>query len=52
MQVKSLLTPSEKIKNPFDGRDANEVWAELKAKAKPVDKEALIKAMLALKKSK
>jgi hypothetical protein len=52
MLTKEILKPSKNITNPFDGRDANEVWAELKAKAKPVDKEALIKAMLELKKSK
>lgn len=51
MQVKTLLKPSKVITNPFDGRDAKEVWAELKAKAKPVDKNKLLKAMLEHKKS-
>ncbi len=50
MQVKTLLKPSKNITNPFDGRDAKEVWAELKAKAKPVDKDQLLKAMAEHKK--
>ena len=48
----SLLKPSKNITNPFDGRDANEVWAELKAKAKSVDKAKLLAAMAEAKKNK
>jgi hypothetical protein len=52
MNTKTLLNPSKIITNPFDGRDAAEVWAELKAKAKPVDKEKLLAAMAEAKKNK
>jgi hypothetical protein len=52
MLTKEILKPSKNITNPFDGRDANEVWAELKAKAKPVDKAKLLAAMAEAKKNK
>ncbi len=52
MNTKTLLNPSKTLSNPFDGRDASEVWAELKAKAKPVDKTKLLAAMAEAKKNK
>ena len=38
--------------NPFDGRDPEEVWKELKAKAKPITKEELIKRIEELRNKK
>jgi hypothetical protein len=52
MQTKTILNASKTLSNPFDGRDAAEVWAELKAKAKPVDKAKLLAAMAEAKKNR
>jgi hypothetical protein len=44
----SVITPNrmdeiDAIVNPFDGRNPDEVWAELKSKAMPISKEEFIK---------
>jgi len=33
------------FKNPFENRNPEEVWKELRAKAKPVNKEEFLKRM-------
>ncbi len=35
----------EKVFNPFEGRNKDEVWAEIKAKKQPVDKVHILAEM-------
>jgi len=44
---KKALPPD--FKNPFEGRNADEVWQELKKNAKPVSREEVLKRMQAQK---
>lgn len=37
------------FENPFNGRDSEEVWKELKERSKPITKEELFKRILEAK---
>ena len=43
MNRKDVITPASKITNPFEGKNSEEVWKELKSKSKLVNKEAILK---------
>lgn len=42
MKIKKIITPSSNFNNPFQGRNPEEVWSELMAKSKPVDKDKIL----------
>ncbi|HWZ21642.1 MAG TPA: hypothetical protein VNW06_03250 [Cytophagaceae bacterium] len=43
MNTKNKIKLSSDFKNPFDGRNPEEVWKELKEKSKPITREELLK---------
>jgi hypothetical protein len=40
-----MKNPKKKIFNPFEGRDREQVWKEIREKAQPVSKDEAIRKM-------